>query len=119
MITIISEPTPDTLAIRMSGHVKKMDYDVIVPVLKNKIELHDQMNLYVEMDQVTKIDEDALWEDLKFDFKHANDFHKVAMVGDKPWLKWMSKFADPLLTSDVRYFEPAQEQDAKSWIITE
>lgn len=119
MITVLAEPAPDTLAIRMSGILKKEDYDVILPVLKDKIERHDKINLYVEMDQVDEVTSGALWSDIQFDVKHLNDFDRVAMVGDKDWLKWMSKFTDPFSQAEIRYFDQNEKDQAARWVIHE
>jgi hypothetical protein len=58
----------------------------------------------------------ALWQDIKFDFKHFADIERLAMVGDKKWEKWMSDFCRPFTTAKIRYFGKEEAEAAQRWV---
>ena len=50
------------------------------------------------------------------DAAHANDYEKIAMVGDKKWQNWITQFMKPFTKAEIKYFNLDQKEDAKSWI---
>jgi hypothetical protein len=61
----------------------------------------------------------ALWEDLKFDFKHFNDIERLAIVGESKWHEGMAWFCKPFTTAKVRYFGVDEAVDAREWVSQE
>ena len=53
---------------------------------------HGKIRVLFEMRDFHGWEAGALWEDVKFDFKHFSDIERAAMVGDKTWEKWMATF---------------------------
>lgn len=119
MIELLTQEHDNTLALRMSGEIRSADYDVIIPVLEEKIQKHGKINLYCEMEELDEVEPKAIWKDLKFDAKHFNDFRKVAMVGDKQWLEWGAKFARPFTSAEVKYFDDSEKDRAMHWLFSE
>lgn len=117
MIEILTKVHDDTLAIRMSGEITSHDYDLIIPLLEEKIKTHGTINLYCEMEELEEVEPKAVWKDLKFDIKHFNDFRKVAIVGDKQWLEWGAKFAKPFTSAEVKYFDETEKARAMEWLM--
>ena len=58
----------------------------------------------------------GLWEELKFDVQHAEVFGPIAIVGDKRWEKWGTELSNPFFSAEMRFFEPAQRQEAERWL---
>ena len=48
------------------------------------------------------------------DLKHADDYEKIAMVGEKKWQEWITRFMKPFTNAEVRYFD--LKEKAKAWI---
>src|SRR5947209_2498821 len=61
----------------------------------------------------------ALWEDMKFEFKHWRDIEKLAMVGEAKWEKGMATFCKPFTNAKIRYFDHTQLEEARKWIASE
>ena len=61
----------------------------------------------------------ALWEDIKFDFKHFNDLEKLALVGETRWQEGMALFCKPFTTAKIRYFDHTKAAEAKAWLESE
>jgi hypothetical protein len=58
----------------------------------------------------------AVWDDLKFGFKHYGDFERIAMVGNRKWEKWMVQMSKPFTKAKVRYFDVSQVENAWAWL---
>lgn len=119
MLQLLEESKEDLVALSLSGPVDRQDYDIMLPVLEEKIKQYEKINVYAEMQEVEDISLRALWEDLKFDFRHAADFKKVAIIGDRKWLDWLTVMASPFTTAKIKYFEPHQKAQAMEWVKTQ
>lgn len=115
MIALIQTDYEDILGIKMSGKLKATDYDKIIPLIENKLSRYGKINLYCEMRDLETPELAAIWEDLKFDVKHFNDFNRVAMVGDQKWMEWATQFTKPFTSAKVRYFDANDRPDAMAW----
>lgn len=111
----VTEDTDNFVALHFSGQLEKADYDKLIPYLESKIDKHGKINLYWEMDDFEGWDAAAAWKDLKFDVKHANDFKRVAMVGDAKWQDWMTQLMKPFTSAEVKYFNRKQRIQAQDW----
>jgi hypothetical protein len=70
------------------------DYDVFVPGIEGMIHKHGKVRILLEMHDFHGWDTSALWEDIKFDWKHYSDIEKIAMVGNSKWSRaWLSSAA--------------------------
>jgi len=104
------------LNVRVSGKLAKEDYERFVPEFEKLIEQHGKIRVLFRMDDFHGWKVAALWEDVKFDFKHFGDFERIAMVGDRAWQEGMSFFCKPFTTAKIRYFGHHEEDRAREWI---
>lgn len=118
MLQLLEESKGDLVAFRISGHVDKSDYDVMLPLLEEKIKQYGKINVYAEMQEVEDYTLKALWEELKFDFRHAGDFKKAAFVGEQKWLDWLTIAASPFTTAKIKHFTLEQRMQALYWVQT-
>ncbi len=116
MISQIPTVKEDLVAVSISGHLEKHDYDQILPLMEKKIQQFGKINLYWEMIAFEGWHLDSLWKDLKFDVKHVNDFRKVAIVGDKKWEEWIATMIKPFTSAEVKYFKVLQRDEAILWV---
>jgi hypothetical protein len=114
MITIETEGNIAYLI--AEGELTKQDYDKLIPAMEALIFDHKIIRLYFELQDFHGWELSALWEDLKFDFKHRNDFSRVAVVGDKQWEKWLTNLSKPFTKAAVKYFDLHEKEAAKRWI---
>lgn len=118
-ITIEDLRKSGSIEIHAKGKLHKPDYDKFVPVLEKLIQEQGKARVLFIMHNFHGWDASALWEDIKFDTKHFNHFDRLAFVGDKTWEKWMAKFCKPFTTGTIRYFSSEQEDEARSWLLTD
>jgi hypothetical protein len=57
----------------------------------------------------------AMWEDIKFDFKHFHDVEKIGLVGDRKWEKTATLFSRPFTGAELRYFARDDLDEARNW----
>ena len=116
MLQLLEESKGDLVALRISGNVDKNDYNVMLPVLEEKIKQHGKIRVYAEVQDVEAYSLRALYEDIKFDIKHAAHFSRAAIVGDRAWIDWLTVMAQPFTTANVKYFDFSQRDAAWEWI---
>ena len=116
MIQLLEESEGNLVAFRISGNVNKNDYSVMLPVLEERIRQHGKVRVYAELMDVEAYSLRALYEDIKFDIKHASDFSKIALVGDSDWISWVATAARPFTTAAIKYFDFRQREAAWAWI---
>ena len=116
MLQLLEEANDDLVAFRISADVDKNDYDVMLPVLEDKIRQHGKIKVYAELMNVETYTLKALWKEIKFDLKHLNDFSKAAIVGDAPWMNMVATMAKPFTTAEVKHFDFEHRSDAWAWI---
>lgn len=104
------------LAVKMSGKLAKADYERFVPEAERLIRQHGKIRVLCEMHDFHGWELGALWEDLKFDWKHFRDIERLAMVGDSRWEKGMAAFCKPFTTAKIKYFDQSQIDQARAWI---
>ena len=116
MLQILGETTENLIATKATGKLTETDYNKLLPLLNNKVDQYRKISWYFEMEDFEGWKVKAFWEDVKFDAKHANDFEKVAMVGEKKWEEWMTDLMKPFTSADVRFFDISKKKEALKWI---
>ena len=107
---------PRLAVIRTDGEVSEEDYERVVPRLEQLIRENGKIRLLLDVTQFEDATPAALWEDLKFDTKHLNDFERIAVVGNEGWEDAAAELASPLTSADVKTFGPEQEDKARTWV---
>lgn len=116
MMELNVNPESNIIYTLVTGTVVKEDMEKLLPILKDKIQKFGKARWYYEMKDFNGWKPDAFWEDVMFDLKHANDFEKVAMVGEKKWQEWMTQIMKPFTSAEIKYFDLEDKQAAKDWI---
>jgi hypothetical protein len=117
MIEILEQSTKNVVAMRLSGKILHRDYQELIPVVEKRIEEHGGVRCFVEMTEFHGVELRALWDEIKFDVRHAWQIERCAVVGDRAWQAWMTKLAKPIfLKADMRFYEIAERDKAWDWI---
>ena len=104
------------LELQVTGKLAKSDYEQFVPKVEQLIQQHGKIRVLLRTNDFHGWTAGALWEDIKFDARHFRDIERLAIVGEKKWEKGMATFCKPFTTATVRFFEPEQADEARSWI---
>jgi len=100
---------------RLSGKLDRSDYESYFPILEGRIDQYGKIRLYCEMVDFDGWTPSGLWADTKFDVKHANDFTRIAFVGEKKWLNLITQAMKPFTSAEIRYFDIAEREEALQW----
>ena len=106
------------LTITASDRLTREDYDRLLPELEELLEKNDPVRFYIKLEDISGFEMGALVEDLKFDFKHKNQYGKTAIVGDKKWEEWGTKISKMFFDSEMKFFYEDQRDDAWNWVNT-
>lgn len=117
MIQMFPNQAEDIVAFKVTEKITKEDYEILTPLLENKIRNEGKINIFCQIEDLKSMEPQAVWEDLKFDISHLNDFKTVVIVGDKKWHKWMTDFAKPFTNARIRYFDKHEAREAFEWLL--
>ena len=104
------------LAIQVNGKLAKADYVFFAPEFERLVQLNGKMRVLFDLTGFHGWEAGALWEDIKFDFKHFADIERLALVGDKKWQQGMATFCKPFTKAKVRYFDHTDSAKARTWL---
>jgi len=104
------------LNVKASGKLTKADYERFVPEFERIAALRGPVRILMELDDFHGWDARGLWEDLKFDIGHRNDFERIAIVGDKAWQAWGTWLSKPLFKAEMRFFDRSEVRQAEAWL---
>jgi universal stress protein A len=110
----INEAT--TYGFRVSGRVTKADYEEFLPVLDDLIKEEGKISLMIEFRDFKGWDLDAAQEDYRFGMAKQDHFERIAIVGDKAWQRWMTALSSPFVSSEIRYFDQDEKNQAWEWL---
>jgi hypothetical protein len=104
------------LEIHLTGKLVTEDYENFVPAVERLVQQHGKINMLVDMHVLHGWTAGALWEDTKFALHHFHDIGRLALVGEAKWEKGMATFCKPITTAEVRYFDRAKIDEARTWV---
>ena len=104
------------LHVRAMGKLTKESYETFVPLVDRQIEEHGKIRILFEMHDFHGWTAGAMWEDLKFDFKHWKDVERLAIVGESKWEKGMAVFCKPFTSAKIQYFDHTKLSEATTWL---
>lgn len=116
MITFQPEAEPNVVDTVITGKLDKTDYNKLVPALETKMKENGKINWMIHLRDFEGWTGAALIEDIKMNINHANGFDRIAVVGDKTWHETMAQAVSPFAPQTVKYFEPSQELEARTWV---
>ena len=117
MIEVMNPSSGTVFAMKISGKLLHQDYEQFVPRLEKLIEEHGSIRCFIEMTEFHGIELRALWDEIKFDVRHAHQIARCAVVGDRAWEAWMTKLSRPIFSrAEIRFYDIAERDKAWVWI---
>ncbi len=121
MITLIPiENGNNVVGFKIDGKIETRDIKWLESVVEEQLKLYDKLRVYVELESLDGISFETFLEDLKFAFRHFNDFEKKAVVCDKKWMNQLADAINPLFPQiEVKCFSKSEQEQALEWIKAE
>jgi len=116
MISVDQLNENNVLSIKVSGKLSQADYAKIIPQVENLLEKHGIIKFYIQLMDFSGFEKGALWEDIKFDFKHRNQYGKTAIVGENKWEAYATKISGLFFSAELKFFYPEQSDAAWDWL---
>lgn len=116
-VTLREEAGGKVLIVDLSGKLIKQDYETLGPRVDALVAQHGKIRIQVNMSGFHGWSMGALWEDIKFDWKHFSHIERLALVGDSKWEAGMAMFCKPFTRATIRYFNIAKAEEAHTWIM--
>lgn len=66
------------------------------------------IRFYIRLEDFEGFGLEAIWEDIKFDYNHQRQYGKTAIVGDKKWEEWGTKFSNIFFDAELKFFDREQ-----------
>jgi hypothetical protein len=104
------------LHVKVTGKLTNDDYEAFAPVVDGQIQEHGKVRILFEMHDFHGWTAGALWEDMKFDFKHWKDIERLAIDGESKWEAGMAVFCKPFTAAKIQYFDHTKLDEAEDWI---
>ena len=124
MLQLLSFTQKNIIATKANDLLGINDYEKIHPLIHNIINTGKKVRWYFEMDDYLISNTASIWEDgiIEVDYKnlkftHSDDIEKIAIVGAKKWEVWMRSIMKPFVKASVKYFDLADKEQAKDWIM--
>ena len=111
--------TGKVLHVKVTGKLNREAYESFGPAVDEQIREHGRIRILFEMHDFHGWTAGAMWEDIKFDFKHWKDIERLAIVGDSKWEAGMAVFCKPFTAAKIRYFDQARLDEAVNWVASE
>lgn len=115
-VELREEAAGKIMIINLSGKLTKEDYQHFIPEVERAIQQQGKVRMLVRMHDFHGWTAGALWEDLKFDWKHFSDVERLALVGETRWEAGMAAFCKPFTRATIRYFDISKADDALPWL---
>lgn len=119
MIEII--PAPDHVAaFRIAGTLNAQDYDLMIPRIEEKLRGHEEIGVFVDLEDFEDMTGDALKRDIGYGIDKIGELHRfnrAAITTDKQWVKAVTEMADALFPQiEARVFAPDEKDEALVWV---
>ncbi len=101
---------------RIKDRITSEEFDAITRSLESEIENRGKLKMLVEIDNMKFPGPGVVWDDLKFAFRHSKDFERFAVLGDKKWEQWWMQVADKMVSTECRYFNASEKENALEWV---
>ena len=118
MLYVLPETTGDIIVLQANDKLTQEDYtETFIPLFEHVKNTHPEVRLLITFaPDFSGFEAGALWEDLKFGVAHANDLHRMAIVGDAQWMDWATQISKRLMQGEVRHYKLTQLLEALRWI---
>jgi hypothetical protein len=110
------EEEGNVLTIQVRGKLTAADYVYFAPEFERLVQLNGKIRVRFDLAGFRGWEKGALWEGIKFDYKHFSDIERIAMIGETTWQEGMATFCKPFTKAMIRFFDHDQIAEAREWL---
>ena len=116
MFERLNKSDHSALAFRISRPLSREEVKIITEELEGTISARGKIRVLIDLQAFPYEHFDGLWEDLKFDVKHARDIERLALVGGGDVVKWSLRIFSLLTFTKCHCFREGQVDEAWDWL---
>jgi len=122
MVEVLPDMPAGTLGFRISGHLTREDYSVVLlPPIREAIARGERLRILCQIDaDFDGLDPGAVWEDLRagleLEVGHPRSWERFALVTDLHWVRRAVGLAGWLVPGEIRVFPMAELEQAIAWL---
>jgi hypothetical protein len=116
MILYHTELDSPVVEIRVAGTVTDADLKANMVRLTEDLERNGKTRILEVIQDLTGVEPQALWTDVKFGLPLVNKVNRVAVVADQAWIRAVSHIGALFTSAELKIFEPVQLDEARAWI---
>jgi hypothetical protein len=118
MSVTVQEESGNLNVMRISGLLKKSEYDAVQAAAAQRWRNIDSVKLLIIVDDFKGWERNDEWGDLSFYIEHREKIKKIAIVGDLKHEMDMMMFAGAgFRPAPVKYFPSEQIGQARQWLV--
>jgi hypothetical protein len=106
----------NVVGIMVSKAVDKKLVEEVQAMIKAKLEVHEKLNLFFEIESGTHISFKAFVDQVKFNVDYAGRFEKIAVVTNLTWMHTGLAMKDLIMAANIKSFKPGERLEALAWI---
>ena len=105
------------ITVRMTGELKKAEFDLIQSMAPEAIKRWGKIRVLLIVEDFQGWERGANWGDTSFIQTHGHEIEKIAAVGDEAWRDSFYAFMGKGFRSTaIEYFTPTERDKAEAWL---
>lgn len=121
MLQKIDVGNEKVVAFKWEGEFDKAAFEHAMTQFLPELKIREKMNIYLELEELGKVEAEAVWRDLKFgaeNFKELKDkIDRVALVTELSWVKNLAEMAYSFVSDiKIKTYGFAEKDKAIHWI---
>jgi hypothetical protein len=116
MIRYSTEPNSPVVELTVEGRVSDADLKAAIARLRDDLERNGKTRVLEVIRRFTGMEPQALWTDLRLGLPLAHKVSRVAVVADQAWIRAASHLGRFFISAELKAFEPAELDQARTWI---
>jgi SpoIIAA-like len=117
----IGSATPGVIAFEVNGRIRSEDMRRVIAVSEEALKAHERLRVLVRVVNFDGVGLEALREEglVAMKMKGLRQVERYALVGGPTWMKTVAGWSSPLVRTETRHFDLAQEEAAWRWLEAE
>lgn len=105
------------VAVAVLGEFTLADFKEFEALVNAKLVSGGEVDLLFDLRGMLDFTVDVVLEEIKFSRAHPNDFSRIAVLTDSPWVAWTAWLEQVFVSADLRVF--GDEAEAREWLAEE
>lgn len=102
---IAIEQRERVVKVSVFGEFTLADYKQMEDAVVYKLKFQGKVNLLMDLRDMADFTLDVAWEDVRFNWQHAHDFQKIAVVVSGRLVAWSAWLARAFMDAEIQIFE--------------